>query len=117
MRREENRFFAPHRSGKSLCSSDIEFPERIFRFANFLVVKIRRTSPRRSEVFSGFPAHSQGSICRIRSTSTSYEPSQYKRRVEMQGTVLAETEAFITRQREQLLQQRHELLNQQQALQ
>jgi phage/plasmid primase-like uncharacterized protein len=33
-----------------------------------LVVKIRRTSPRRSEVFSGFPAHSQGSICRIRST-------------------------------------------------
>ena len=35
----------------------------------------------------------------------------------MQGTVLAETEAFITRQREQLLQQRQELLNQQQALQ
>jgi len=35
----------------------------------------------------------------------------------MQGTVLAETEAFITRQREQLLQQRQELLNQQQAIQ
>jgi hypothetical protein len=35
----------------------------------------------------------------------------------MQGAVLAETEAFITRQREQLLQQRQELLNQQQALQ
>src|SRR5205085_3032255 len=35
----------------------------------------------------------------------------------MQGSVLAETEAFITRQREQLLQQRQELLNQQQAIQ
>ena len=35
----------------------------------------------------------------------------------MEGAVLAETEAFITRQREQLLQQRQELLNQQQALQ
>lgn len=35
----------------------------------------------------------------------------------MQGTVLAETEAFITRQREQLLQQRQELLSQQQAIQ
>lgn len=35
----------------------------------------------------------------------------------MQGTVLAETEAFITRQREALLQQRQELLNQQQMLQ
>jgi hypothetical protein len=35
----------------------------------------------------------------------------------MQGTVLAETEAFITRQRELLLQQRQELLNQQQVLQ
>ena len=35
----------------------------------------------------------------------------------MQGAVLAETEAFISRQREQLLQQRQELLNQQQALQ
>jgi hypothetical protein len=35
----------------------------------------------------------------------------------MQGTILAETEAFITQQREQLLQQRQELLNQQQALQ
>src|SRR5258707_1443744 len=40
-----------------------------------------------------------------------------KWRMKMQGTVLAETEAFITRQREQLLQQRQELLNQQQALQ
>ena len=35
----------------------------------------------------------------------------------MQGSVLAETEAFITRQREALLQQRQELLNQQQAIQ
>lgn len=35
----------------------------------------------------------------------------------MQGAVLAETEAFITRQREALLQQRQELLNQQQAMQ
>jgi len=35
----------------------------------------------------------------------------------MQGTVLAETEAFITRQREELLHQRQELLNQQQAIQ
>jgi hypothetical protein len=35
----------------------------------------------------------------------------------MQGTVLAETEAFITRQREQLLQQRQELVSQQEALQ
>jgi len=35
----------------------------------------------------------------------------------MEGAVLAETEAFITRQREQLLQQRQQLLNQQQALQ
>lgn len=34
----------------------------------------------------------------------------------MQGTVLAETEAFITRQREALLHQRQELLNQQQAI-
>jgi hypothetical protein len=39
------------------------------KLQRMLVVKIRRTSPRRSEVFSGFPAHSQGSICRIRSTS------------------------------------------------
>ena len=35
----------------------------------------------------------------------------------MQGTVLAETEAFITKQRESLLTQRQELLNQQQAIQ
>jgi hypothetical protein len=35
----------------------------------------------------------------------------------MQGTVFAETEAFITRQREQLLQQRQELVSQQEALQ
>jgi conjugal transfer/entry exclusion protein len=35
----------------------------------------------------------------------------------MQGTVLAETEAFIIRQREQLLQQRQDLLSQQQGLQ
>jgi hypothetical protein len=35
----------------------------------------------------------------------------------MQGTVLAETEAFIARQREALLQQRQELLDQQQVLQ
>src|SRR5256714_605263 len=35
----------------------------------------------------------------------------------MQGTVLAETEAFIARQREALLQQRQELLDQQRALQ
>jgi hypothetical protein len=35
----------------------------------------------------------------------------------MQGTVLAETEAFMTRQREALLQQRQELLNQQQTIQ
>ena len=35
----------------------------------------------------------------------------------MEGAVLAETEAFITRQREQLLQQRQQLLNQQQAFQ
>src|SRR6266404_1750650 len=35
----------------------------------------------------------------------------------MEGAVLAETEAFITRQREQLLQQRQQLLNQQEALQ
>jgi hypothetical protein len=35
----------------------------------------------------------------------------------MQGTVLAETEAFITRQREALLQQRQEMLNQQHAVQ
>jgi hypothetical protein len=37
--------------------------------------------------------------------------------VDMQGTVLAETEAFIIRQREQLLQQRQDLLSQQQGLQ
>jgi hypothetical protein len=35
----------------------------------------------------------------------------------MQRTVLAETEAFITKQRESLLTQRQELLNQQQAIQ
>jgi hypothetical protein len=35
----------------------------------------------------------------------------------MQGTVLAETEAFIMKQRESLLTQRQELLNQQQAIQ
>ena len=35
----------------------------------------------------------------------------------MQGIVLAETEAFITRQREALLHQRQELVNQQQAIQ
>jgi hypothetical protein len=35
----------------------------------------------------------------------------------MQGTVLAETEAFITRQREALLQSRQEMLNQQHAVQ
>src|SRR4051812_44362854 len=35
----------------------------------------------------------------------------------MQGSVLAETEAFIMRQREALLQQRQELLHQQQAIQ
>ena len=35
----------------------------------------------------------------------------------MQGTVLAETEAFITKQRGALLQQRQEILNQQKALQ
>jgi hypothetical protein len=35
----------------------------------------------------------------------------------MQSTVLAETEAFIARQREELLKQREDLFNQQQALQ
>jgi len=35
----------------------------------------------------------------------------------MQATVLAETEAFITKQREALLAQRQELLNQQNAVQ
>jgi hypothetical protein len=35
----------------------------------------------------------------------------------MQGTVLAETEAFIAKQRESLLTQRQEILNQQSALQ
>ena len=35
----------------------------------------------------------------------------------MQGTVLAETEAFIAKQREALLNQRQEILNQQLALQ
>lgn len=35
----------------------------------------------------------------------------------MESTILAETEAFITRQREALLNQRQELLNQQRALQ
>jgi hypothetical protein len=35
----------------------------------------------------------------------------------MQGTILAETEAFIAKQRESLLTQRQEILNQQQALQ
>jgi hypothetical protein len=35
----------------------------------------------------------------------------------MQSTVLAETAAFIARQREELLKQREELFNQQQALQ
>jgi hypothetical protein len=35
----------------------------------------------------------------------------------MQGTVLADTEAFITRQRDALLQQRQDLLNQQQVIQ
>jgi hypothetical protein len=51
------------------------------RYANSeqLVVKIRRTSPRRSEVFSGFPAHSQGSICRIRSTSALHLTSEFRR--------------------------------------
>jgi len=34
----------------------------------------------------------------------------------MQATVLAETEAFITRQREALLQQRQELVNQEQLI-
>jgi hypothetical protein len=36
---------------------------------------------------------------------------------EMESTILAETEAFITRQREALLNQREELLNQQRAVQ
>ena len=40
------------------------FPELVA----VLVVKIRRMSPRKSEVFQRFVAHSQGSICRIRST-------------------------------------------------
>jgi hypothetical protein len=35
----------------------------------------------------------------------------------MQGTVLAETEAFIAKQREALLNQRQEIVNQQRALQ
>jgi hypothetical protein len=35
----------------------------------------------------------------------------------MESTILAETEAFITRQREALLNQRQELLNQQRAIQ
>jgi len=35
----------------------------------------------------------------------------------IQGTVLAETEAFIVKQREALLSQRQEILNQQRALQ
>ena len=35
----------------------------------------------------------------------------------MQGTVLSETEAFISKQREVLLNQRQEILNQQRALQ
>jgi hypothetical protein len=35
----------------------------------------------------------------------------------MQGTVLAETEAFITRQRDLLLKQREDIFNQQQVLQ
>jgi hypothetical protein len=35
----------------------------------------------------------------------------------MESTILAETEAFITRQREALLNQRQELLNQQRAVQ
>ena len=35
----------------------------------------------------------------------------------MESTILAETEAFITRQREALLNQRQELLNQQRVLQ
>jgi hypothetical protein len=35
----------------------------------------------------------------------------------MQGTVLAETEAFIAKQRESLLAQRQEIVNQQNALQ
>src|SRR6267154_1105322 len=35
----------------------------------------------------------------------------------MQGTVLAETEAFIAKQRESLLAQRQEIVNQQSALQ
>jgi hypothetical protein len=38
-------------------------------------------------------------------------------RLEMQGTVLAETEAFITRQRDLLLKQREDIFNQQQVLQ
>src|SRR5437868_608011 len=48
---------------------------------------------------------------------TGYKHLQQIWRACMQGSVLAETEAFITRQREALLQQRQELLNQQQAIQ
>src|SRR3954468_8804179 len=48
---------------------------------------------------------------------TGYKRLQQTWMTYMQGTVLAETEAFITRQREALLQQRQELLNQQQAIQ
>jgi len=36
---------------------------------------------------------------------------------EMQGTVLAETEAFIAKQREALLNERQEMVNRQRALQ
>src|SRR5207248_8331411 len=53
----------------------------------------------------------------LRGLRTSYNLLQTKWEAEMEGAVLAETEAFITRQREQLLQQRQQLLNQQQALQ
>ena len=38
------------------------------RSTSYLVVKIRRKSPPRSEPFCGFAAYSRGSICRIRST-------------------------------------------------
>src|SRR3954452_6272199 len=48
---------------------------------------------------------------------TGYKRLQQTWMAYMQGSVLAETEAFITRQREALLQQRQELLNQQQAIQ
>jgi hypothetical protein len=67
------RIFSLHNAAKCVAAMYCGRPELASRYPRTmyaeLVVKIRRTSPRRSAVFSGFPAHSQGSICRIRSTS------------------------------------------------